>query len=622
MSQAVGTRRVVRSVSDRWVGGVAGGLAEHVGAPAWVLRLGFVVTTLVGGVGLVAYLLMWVFLPLDPSQPADAASTRRPTTGWDLTGVLGLLALGLGVLLGLAALGLPIRVSVWGPVLIVGAGVVLLWRQSDDLQRDSIRSRAEQGLQVTGAAWDRQGWIRVLVGLGLVLLGLVAVVGPQLDLITTGQSLAAAGAVVAGVVLIALPWISTWIKRLEAERYAAARAEERAMMAARVHDSVLQTLTLIQRRADDPVEVARLARSEERALRSWLYAPAGPRGSLGAVLAEVVATAEADYDARIELVTVGDAVVDDRLAALVAATREAVVNAAKHAGAPASVYAEVGEGQVEVNVRDRGCGFDLGAVDPDRHGVRQSIIDRMGPRCAAPRGRAPRSASCCRRRVRPVADDVPGDPTRTHLPRVVLVDDHGLFRAGVAHELSGSVELVGEAGDVEKAIIVIRATRPDVVLLDVHLPGGGGRAILDACVPELPGTRFLALSVSDAADDVIGVVRGGARGYVTKGVTADELLDAIHRVAAGEAVFSPRLAGFVLDAFSGAAPVSDELDQLSPREREVMRFIARGYTYREIARELVLSVKTVETHVSSVLRKLQLSNRHELARWAQARGVV
>jgi DNA-binding NarL/FixJ family response regulator len=215
------------------------------------------------------------------------------------------------------------------------------------------------------------------------------------------------------------------------------------------------------------------------------------------------------------------------------------------------------------------------------------------------------------------------DPTSTPRPRVVLVDDHALFRAGVAAELADSVDLVGEAGDVAKAINVIKATRPDVVLLDVHLPGGGGRAILDACVPELPGTRFLALSVSDAADDVIGVVRGGARGYVTKSVDAPELLEAIRRVAAGEAVFSPRLAGFVLDAFSGAnAPVSDELDQLSPREREVMRFIARGYTYREVARELVLSVKTVETHVSAVLRKLQLSNRHELARWAQARGVV
>ncbi|HEX6888398.1 MAG TPA: response regulator transcription factor [Candidatus Nanopelagicales bacterium] len=214
-------------------------------------------------------------------------------------------------------------------------------------------------------------------------------------------------------------------------------------------------------------------------------------------------------------------------------------------------------------------------------------------------------------------------PESAARPRVVLVDDHALFRAGVAAELADGVDLVGEAGDVAKAIVVIRATRPDVVLLDVHLPGGGGRAVLDACVSELPATRFLALSVSDAADDVIGVVRGGARGYVTKSVDGPELLEAIHRVAAGEAVFSPRLAGFVLDAFSrGAAPASDELDQLSPREREVMRYIARGYTYREVARELVLSVKTVETHVSAVLRKLQLSNRHELARWAQARGVV
>ena len=377
MNQAVETRRVVRSVSQRWIGGVAGGLAEHFAAPAWIFRLAFLVTALAGGVGIVAYALMWVFLPLDPDRTEAPEGAGRPTTGWDLTGVLGILALGLGVLLGLAALGLPIRVSLWGPVLIVGAGVVLLWRQSDDLQRATIRNRAEEGVQATAALSDRQGWIRVLVGLGLVLLGLVAVIGPQLDLATTGRSMAAAGAVVAGVVLIALPWISTWIKGLEAERYAAVRAEERAAMAARVHDSVLQTLTLIQRRADDPAEVSRLARAEERALRSWLYAPVGVSGSLGAALAEVVATTEADYDARIDLVTVGDAVVDDRLAALVAATREAVRNAAKHAGAPASVYAEVEADQVEVNVRDRGCGFDPDAVDPDRHGVRQSIVARM-----------------------------------------------------------------------------------------------------------------------------------------------------------------------------------------------------------------------------------------------------
>ena len=376
MSQTVGTRRVVRSVSDRWLGGVCGGLAEHYSAPAWIFRTAFVLTTLIGGVGIVGYALMWVFLPLDPAR-SEAPPTGRPTTGWDLTGVLGILALGLGVLLALAALGLPIRVSLWGPILIVGAGVALLWRQSDDLQRATIRSRATEGVQATAALSDRQGWIRVLVGLGLVLLGLVAVIGPQLDLATTGRSMAAAGAVVAGVVLIALPWISTWIKGLEAERYAAVRAEERAAMAARVHDSVLQTLTLIQRRADDPAEVSRLARAEERALRSWLYAPVGTSGSLSAALAEVVATTEADYDARIDLVTVGDAVVDDRIAAVVAATKEAVVNAAKHADAPATVYAEVDADQVEVNVRDRGRGFDPAAVDPDRHGVRQSIVARM-----------------------------------------------------------------------------------------------------------------------------------------------------------------------------------------------------------------------------------------------------
>jgi DNA-binding NarL/FixJ family response regulator len=216
------------------------------------------------------------------------------------------------------------------------------------------------------------------------------------------------------------------------------------------------------------------------------------------------------------------------------------------------------------------------------------------------------------------------EPVGARELRVVLVDDHRLFRAGVRSEIGDRVDVVGEAGDVDEAIAVVRATRPDVVLLDVHLPGGGGRAVLDACADDLPEVRFLALSVSDAADDVIGVVRGGARGYVTKAISADDLVDAVRRVADGDAVFSPRLAGFVLDAFSGGVvdEAEDALDALSPREREVMRLIARGYTYREVARDLVLSVKTIETHVSSVLRKLQLSNRHELAKWAAAHHVV
>jgi DNA-binding NarL/FixJ family response regulator len=210
-------------------------------------------------------------------------------------------------------------------------------------------------------------------------------------------------------------------------------------------------------------------------------------------------------------------------------------------------------------------------------------------------------------------------------PKVFLVDDHQMFRAGVRAELGDAVEVLGEAADVESAVRGIRMTNPEVVLLDVHLPGGGGRAVLETIKPERPDLVFLALSVSDAAEDVIAVIRAGARGYVTKTISSDELAAAITRVRDGDAVFSPRLAGFVLDAFSGDPPptVADpQLEQLSPREREVMRLIARGYTYKEIARQLQLSVKTVETHVSAVLRKLQLSSRHELTRWATERRIV
>jgi DNA-binding NarL/FixJ family response regulator len=209
--------------------------------------------------------------------------------------------------------------------------------------------------------------------------------------------------------------------------------------------------------------------------------------------------------------------------------------------------------------------------------------------------------------------------------RVFVVDDHAMVRAGVRAELGTSVDVVGEAADVPEAVAGIRATEPDVVLLDVHLPGGGGRAVLETLRADLPAVRWLALSVSDAAEDVIAVIRAGARGYVTKTISGPELLDAVRRVADGDVVFSPRLAGFVLDAFSAAgpaAPVPDDpstdpgLDLLSAREREVMQLLARGYTYREIGSRLFISVKTVESHASNVLRKLQLSNRNELTRWA------
>ena len=207
---------------------------------------------------------------------------------------------------------------------------------------------------------------------------------------------------------------------------------------------------------------------------------------------------------------------------------------------------------------------------------------------------------------------------------VYLVDDHRLFLSGVKSELAGHVEIVGDASDVDEAIDGIRDTVPDVVLVDVHMPGGGGLTVIENVAETNPDVKFLALSVSDAAEDVIAMIRAGARGYVTKSISPDELVESIARVDAGDAVFSPRLAGFGLDAVADtmSVPVDPELDQLTPREKEVLRQIARGYSYKQVARRLSISVKTVETHVSAVLRKLQLSNRHELARWASNRRIV
>jgi DNA-binding NarL/FixJ family response regulator len=213
----------------------------------------------------------------------------------------------------------------------------------------------------------------------------------------------------------------------------------------------------------------------------------------------------------------------------------------------------------------------------------------------------------------------------TGQPRVFLVDDHGMFRAGVRAELGPAVDVVGEAATVAEAVTSILSLRPDVVLLDVHMPDGGGQAVLEAVRTRAPEVRFLALSVSDAAEDVIGLIRAGARGYVTKTISSADLADAVRRVADGDAVFSPRLAGFVLDAFTQRPETvvrDPELDLLTNREREVLRLLARGYAYKEIASELFIAVKTVETHVSSVLRKLQMSNRYELSRWAADRRLI
>jgi DNA-binding NarL/FixJ family response regulator len=217
--------------------------------------------------------------------------------------------------------------------------------------------------------------------------------------------------------------------------------------------------------------------------------------------------------------------------------------------------------------------------------------------------------------------------------RVVVVDDHSIFRSGLKADLADSIEVVGEAHDVESAVRVVTDAAPDVVLLDVHLPGvdvpvgvSGGAEVIRRAASRVPGTRFLALSVSDKAEDVVGVIRAGARGYITKGSSGADVSRAVHAVAGGDAVFSPKLAGFVLDAFGAAvgetAAAGDELDRLSAREQEVMRLIARGYAYKEVAAELFISTKTVETHVSAVLRKLQLSSRHELTAWASARRLL
>jgi DNA-binding NarL/FixJ family response regulator len=226
------------------------------------------------------------------------------------------------------------------------------------------------------------------------------------------------------------------------------------------------------------------------------------------------------------------------------------------------------------------------------------------------------------------------DPNDRAPVRVVLVDDHALLRSGVRAEIAGAVDVVGEAGTVAEAVALIAAERPQVVLLDVHMPDGGGLAVLRAIGTGTPDVRFLALSVSDAAEDVIAVIRAGARGYVTKAISGPDLVAAIEQVADGDAVFSPRLAGFVLDAFSGGPPAGPapqpatdagpdaDVDRLTPREREVLRYIARGYMYKEIALRLGISAKTVETHVSAVLRKLQLSSRHELTRWATERRLL
>ena len=505
--------------------------------------------------------------------------------------LVALLVVGAGVVL-LHAVGLSNR-SV-AAIVLIAAGLALAWRRGG--------FRADAPLSWIGL---------VIAACGTVLL---------FEGGRPGGSLLAPGAVAGALLLIAGPWLWRLALDRDAERSARIRSEERSEVAARVHDSVLQTLALIQRHAGEPRRVAAIARRQERELRGWLYGdrPLGDEtASLVAALSTLPPTSRNSTASGSRWRASGDCPVDDAARALVLAAREAMTNAAKFAGVEEiDVYLEVAEDSVSVFVRDRGAGFKRKSVPVGRRGLTRVDRGTHGTRRRPGDGHE-RARQRHRGRVAAATE-------RVVKPRVVLVDDHALFLAGVRAELGDAVEIVGEAGSVAEAVPLIKESDPDVVLLDVHLPDGSGDAIINAVAPERPGVRFLALSVSDAAEDVIAVIRAGARGYVTKTISGDELAAAIERVASGDAVFSPRLAGFVLDAFRAGEPLGGdaELDELTPREREVLQLIARGYMYKEIAARLHLSVKTVESHVSSVLRKLQLSTRHELTRWATQHRLV
>ena len=342
--------------------------------PVWLVRVAFVVLTVAGGIGVVLYAIFWAVLPLSHDGDDDAVESR----GADLTRLLALAALVLGVGLLLAAFGFNIVGGVALPVVVAIIGAALVWQQADADQRAEWSSTATRAARETAGSTAQAGRWRIVAGIGLVVLGLVGVLVNRTGAVAAVQALATAVLLVGGIGLVVFPWFyRRWRDQAE-QRRALIRSEERADIAAHVHDSVLQTLTLIQRHASDPREVTRLARSEERALRSWLYAPEGdPTRTFAARLQRDAAEVEAAYAATLDVVTVGDADIDPPIAALLAATRESMINAAKHGGGVASVYAEVGDETAEVFIRDRGDGFDLSTVPEDRHGVRDSVIARM-----------------------------------------------------------------------------------------------------------------------------------------------------------------------------------------------------------------------------------------------------
>jgi signal transduction histidine kinase len=387
---AAGLSRLYRSTDGRLVGGVAHGLARHLGVDPWLVRLAFLLLAASGGAGVAAYAAFWALVPqrddtvADPGSPGspgslamddDAAGNAADERAARLSPLIALAAVASGGVLILQRAGVGTSRLIAAPFLLVGLGVAVLWRVADDAQRARWRRTAE--VTATG----RRAWVRVVVGVMFVVVGAAAVIGAGGGGLQAGMDGLVGGlVVVVGVAVVAGPWLLRTTRELTDERRMRIRSQERAELAAHVHDSVVQTLTLIQRHADDPKAVVRLARAEERALRQWLYRPAGDGpGMFKAGLEATAAEVEDVHGGAVEVVAVGDAVIDERLGALIQAAREAMVNAAKYAGAagPVSVYAEVESGQASVFIRDRGPGFDVDAIATDRLGVRQSIIGRM-----------------------------------------------------------------------------------------------------------------------------------------------------------------------------------------------------------------------------------------------------
>jgi signal transduction histidine kinase len=367
--------RATRPTRGRVVSGVSIGLAQHLRIPTWVVRVAFVILAFASGIGVVLYAAFWAVLPLSTEDPDVDPSAARSA---DTTRLLALAAVAIGVVLLLTASGVTIVAGAVVPIILAVVGAALIWRQADEEQRDSWSAAASRAARTTAGTTAGAGRWRIAIGIGLVVLGLVALLASRTGPAEALQALATALLLIGGVAVVVFPWVYRRFREQGEQRRALIRSEERAEIAAHVHDSVLQTLTLIQRNADDPAEVARLARTEERALRSWLYTPTGdPDRTFAAALQRDAADVEATYGATIDVVVVGDAPIDARVAAVVAAAREAMVNAARHGGGQVSVYAEATDDTAEVFVRDRGGGFDPSAVPDDRHGLRESVIGRM-----------------------------------------------------------------------------------------------------------------------------------------------------------------------------------------------------------------------------------------------------